>query len=72
MLAFGSSRFARVRYKISRILCPPLLTWHSERKKFISHRGNLALLTCCKGLPHITEQELLAGDFITTSLRAKA
>jgi hypothetical protein len=29
-------------------------------------------LTCCKGLPHITEQELLASDFIATSVRAKA
>jgi hypothetical protein len=29
-------------------------------------------LTCCKGLPHITEQELLASDFIATSARAKA
>jgi hypothetical protein len=29
-------------------------------------------LTCCRGLPHITEQGLLASDFITTSFRAKA
>jgi hypothetical protein len=29
-------------------------------------------LVCCEGLPHITEQELLASDFIATSARAKA
>jgi heme-degrading monooxygenase HmoA len=29
-------------------------------------------LACCEGLPHITEQEVLASDFIATSGRAKA
>jgi len=29
-------------------------------------------LACCDGFPHITEQELLASDFIATSARAKA
>ncbi len=29
-------------------------------------------LVCCEGLPHITERELLASDFIATSARAKA
>jgi quinol monooxygenase YgiN len=28
-------------------------------------------LVCCEGLPHITEQELLASDFIASSSRAK-
>ena len=27
-------------------------------------------LTCCDGVPHMTEQELLASDFIATSARA--
>ena len=29
-------------------------------------------LACCEGFPHITEQELLASDFIATSARAQA
>ena len=29
-------------------------------------------LVCCDGVPHITEQEVLASDFIATSIRAKA
>ena len=29
------------------------------------------ILACCEGLPHITEQELLASDFIATTTRAK-
>jgi len=29
-------------------------------------------LACCEGLPHITEQEILASDLITASARAKA
>jgi len=29
-------------------------------------------LACSDGFPHITEQELLASDFIATSARAKA
>ncbi len=29
-------------------------------------------LVCCEGLPHITEQELLASDLIATSARAIA
>ena len=29
-------------------------------------------LSCCEGFPHITEQELLASDFIATSASAKA
>lgn len=29
-------------------------------------------LACCDGLPHITEQELLASDFIAASARAKS
>jgi quinol monooxygenase YgiN len=29
-------------------------------------------LTCCEGLPHISEQEFLVSDFIATSVRAKA
>jgi quinol monooxygenase YgiN len=29
-------------------------------------------LTCCEGLPHISEQEFLVSDFIATSARARA
>jgi heme-degrading monooxygenase HmoA len=29
-------------------------------------------LACCEGLPHITEHEVLASDFIAASARAKA
>jgi hypothetical protein len=29
-------------------------------------------LVCCEGLPHITEQEILATDFIANSVRAGA
>ena len=29
-------------------------------------------LVCCEGLPHITEKEILASDFILSSDRAKA
>jgi len=29
-------------------------------------------LPCCEGLPHITEQEVLASDFIAASARARA
>jgi quinol monooxygenase YgiN len=43
----------------------------SEKTLFLTEAIS-RYLTCCKGLPHITEQELLANDFITASLRVKA
>ena len=43
----------------------------SENNLFLSQAIS-RFLACCDGLPHITEQELLASDFIATSVRAKA
>jgi heme-degrading monooxygenase HmoA len=43
----------------------------SENSLFLTQAIS-RLLVCCEGLPHITEQELLASDFIATSARAKA
>jgi hypothetical protein len=42
----------------------------SENNLFLT-RAISRILACCEGLPHITEQELLASDFIATSARAK-
>jgi hypothetical protein len=42
----------------------------SEKNLFLTEAIS-RYLTCCKGLPHITEQGFLASDFITTSFRAK-
>jgi hypothetical protein len=43
----------------------------SEKNLFLTEAIS-RFLACCDGLPHITEQELLASDFIATSFRAKA
>jgi quinol monooxygenase YgiN len=43
----------------------------SENNLFLTQAIS-RFLVCCEGLPHITEQELLASDFIVTSARAKA
>ena len=43
----------------------------SENNLFLTH-AIARYQTCCEGFPHITEQELLASDFIATSARAKA
>jgi quinol monooxygenase YgiN len=43
----------------------------SEDNLFVT-QAIARFLVCCEGLPHITEQELLASDFIATSARAKA
>jgi quinol monooxygenase YgiN len=43
----------------------------SENNLFLTQAIS-RFLDCCDGLPHITEQELLASDFIATSVRAKA
>jgi heme-degrading monooxygenase HmoA len=43
----------------------------SENNLFLTQAIS-RFLTCCEGLPHITEQEVLAGDFIVTGARAKA
>ena len=41
----------------------------SENNLFLTQAIS-CFLACCAGLPHITEQELLASDFIATSARA--
>jgi len=43
----------------------------SEDNLFVT-QAIARFLACCEGFPHITEQELLASDFIATSARAKA
>jgi hypothetical protein len=43
----------------------------SENSLFLTQAIS-RFLVCCEGLPHITERELLASDFIATSARAKA
>jgi quinol monooxygenase YgiN len=43
----------------------------SEKNLFLTEAIS-RYLTCCKGLPHISEQEFLVSDFIATSVRAKA
>jgi hypothetical protein len=43
----------------------------SENNLFLTQAIS-RFLACCEGLPHITEQEVLASDFIGTSARAKA
>jgi quinol monooxygenase YgiN len=43
----------------------------SENNLFLTQAIS-RFLACCDGLPHITEQELLASDFMATSARAKA
>jgi hypothetical protein len=43
----------------------------SENNLFLTQAIS-RFLACCEGLPHITEQEVLASDFITASARAKA
>jgi quinol monooxygenase YgiN len=43
----------------------------SENNLFLTQAIS-RFLACCDGLPHITEQELLASDFIATSVRAKS
>jgi heme-degrading monooxygenase HmoA len=43
----------------------------SENNLFLTQAIS-RFLACCEGLPHITEQEVLASDLITASARAKA
>ncbi|MFZ0581504.1 MAG: hypothetical protein WAN72_08410 [Candidatus Acidiferrales bacterium] len=43
----------------------------SENNLFLTQAIS-RVLACCDGLPHSTEQELLASDFIAASVRAKA
>jgi quinol monooxygenase YgiN len=43
----------------------------SEDNLFVT-QAIARFLACCDGFPHITEQELLASDFIATSARAQA
>ena len=43
----------------------------SENNLFLTQAIS-RFLACCEGLPHISEQEVLASDFIATSARAKA
>ena len=43
----------------------------SENNPFLTQAIS-RFLACCEGVPHITEQEVLASDFIATSARAKA
>jgi quinol monooxygenase YgiN len=43
----------------------------SENNLFLTQAIS-RFLACCEGLPHITEQAVLASDFIATSVRAKA
>jgi len=43
----------------------------SENNLFLTQAIS-RFLVCCDGVPHITEQEVLASDFIATSARAKA
>ena len=43
----------------------------SEDNLFVT-QAIARFLPCCDGFPHITEQELLASDFIATGARAKA
>jgi heme-degrading monooxygenase HmoA len=43
----------------------------SEKNLFLTQAIS-RFLACCEGLPHITEQEVLASDLIATSTRAKA
>jgi quinol monooxygenase YgiN len=43
----------------------------SETNLFLT-QALARFMTCCEGLPHITEREILACDFIPTSSRAKA
>jgi quinol monooxygenase YgiN len=43
----------------------------SEDNLFVT-QAFARFLACCDGFPHITEQELLASDFIATGARAKA
>ena len=43
----------------------------SERNLFLT-QCIARILTCSDGVPHITEQEILASDFIATSARVKA
>jgi hypothetical protein len=43
----------------------------SENNLFLTQAIS-RFLACCEGLPHITEQEVFASDFIATTARAKA
>jgi hypothetical protein len=43
----------------------------SENNLFLT-QAIARFLACSEGVPHITEAELLASDFIATSARAKA
>ena len=43
----------------------------SEDNLFVT-QAIARFLACCDGFPHITEQELLASDFVATGARAKA
>lgn len=43
----------------------------SENNLFLTQAIS-RFLACCEGLPHITEQEVLASDFVATTARARA
>jgi hypothetical protein len=43
----------------------------SENNLFLTEAIS-RFLACCEGLPHISEREFLASDFIAASARAKA
>jgi antibiotic biosynthesis monooxygenase (ABM) superfamily enzyme len=43
----------------------------SENNLFLTEAIS-RFLACCEGLPHITEQQLLASDFIAIGVQAKA
>jgi len=43
----------------------------SENNLFLT-QAIARVIGCCEGVPHITEQEILASDFIATSARVKA
>ena len=42
----------------------------SENNLFLTQAIS-RFLACCEGLPHITEQEVLASDFVATTARAR-
>jgi hypothetical protein len=42
---------------------------HASENNLFLTQAISRFLVCCEGLPHITEKELLASDFIVTSSR---
>jgi hypothetical protein len=49
-----------------------LAAMHASENNLFLTEAISRYLVCCEGLPHITEQELLASDFICASVRARA